>query len=139
MQYSINPYIVNINCPVVVNTVELTMPSFVWAFDEPRLGLQSEALISGTDRVINYLLNHLEIDYNSQFTLVFSDELMDDAQLIGEWSHEGTDELTNSMNGNWYKWNHPNEILPNIYGWLCPALLLYYEHPPEKLYVKIVK
>ena len=35
------------------------------------------------------------------------------------------------MGGNWYRAN-----LPNAEGWLCPALLHYFNEPPTEIYVK---
>jgi hypothetical protein len=36
------------------------------------------------------------------------------------------------MGGNWYKSDDPP-----LEGWLCPALLRYFEQPPAELFIQI--
>ena len=38
-----------------------------------------------------------------------------------------------AQDGNWYEGDVLGEYMEN---WLCPALLLYFEKPPKRLYVR---
>lgn len=106
----------------------------IWVFDDHRVGLQYEALVSGTDLVADYITQPIK-DAENGFKLIFSDEPFEGYQLEGKWVKEGKMYLGDII-GNWYVWNHPNIELPNIPGWLCPALFLYFENAPKMLYIR---
>jgi hypothetical protein len=61
------------------------------------------------------------------FLLTFSDQPFDSHDVERLWLR-GDDE-----SGNWYEGDVPGEYMEN---WLCPALILYFEKPPLRLYVR---
>jgi hypothetical protein len=52
------------------------------------------------------------------------------------WLKEGLDGIAGKIHGNWYIWEDPLNPHIQIYGWLCPALFLYFPKAPEFLYVQ---
>lgn len=93
-----------------------------------------EALISGTDRAIDYLVKDIPNARNG-FKLTFSHQPFKGYQLIGDWVKEGYNE-NGFIPGNWYIWHKPGHWTPGINGWLCPALFLYFKEAPKKLYIR---
>lgn len=112
----------------------------VWVFDDERTGLQQEALISGTDEIIEFITKAMNIpDPEAGFKLTFSDDIFDGYQLVGYWIKEGFAEgmWIGDIVGNWYLWNLPFQNTPGIQGWLCPALFLYFKSAPQRLYIRV--
>lgn len=113
---------------------------FSWVFDDERAGLKAEAFVAGMSEMITLLLLDKGIPKSADgFKLSFSDTPFDhDAELywceeeVFEWEDEKTKEK-DSMAGNWYTGIVADEVME---GWLCPALLLYFQSPPDILYVK---
>ena len=94
-----------------------------WVFDDPRVGLVQEPFVSGSDEIIERLVREIP-DAESGFTLIFSAEPFPGYQVELEW-------LRVEMSGNWY---HCREL--GMDGWLCPALLRYFDAPPKKIYAQ---
>ncbi len=133
MQYTIQPYLCDFGTVVVAGeTMDLHQ---VWVFDDPQFDLEMEALISGTDEVLNYAVQRF--DLQPGFSLTFSDEPLAFTDLIGTWYQAGVDELTGYQEGNWYEWHEPGRDQPGLKGWLCNALLLYFQKPPKTLYIQV--
>ena len=59
------------------------------------------------------------------FIAVFSASYFPDAQIVLEWVRE-------EGGGNVYRWAEKE-----MEGWLCPALLRYFQQAPEKLCVQV--
>ena len=104
-------------------------PSGALVFDAPEHGLVEEPFVHGADTIILRAVEAAGIpDPGAGFELRFSDKFM--AQSYG--LHWMKDETIGSLDGNWYY--SPDFGLD---GWLCPALLCYYQKPPKRLYFNV--
>jgi len=97
-----------------------------WVFDDEATGLVKEPFVTGIPEMINKLIemNGIE-DAESGFKLIFSGGTfpgMDIALTKLHGEHEG----------NWYSWDDEN-----MEGWLCPALLKYFEKAPDYIFVRV--
>jgi hypothetical protein len=99
------------------------MKEGVWVFDDAAVGLREEPFISGADRIIDRMVVDLP-GAESGFTLLFSGSSFPGYQLELEW-------VRADMSGNWYR----SRALV-MEGWLCPALLKYFDSPPANLYTQ---
>lgn len=63
-------------------------------------------------------------DARDGFTLLFSENAFPGYQLELKW-------VRADMSGNWYR----SQAL-GMEGWLCPALLKYFQSPPTNLYAQ---
>jgi hypothetical protein len=95
----------------------------MWVFDDPAVGLRQEPFVSGADAIIDQLVKDIP-DAESGFTLVFSAQPFPGCQAEFEWRRQ-------EFSGNWYYCR-----ALNMEGWLCPALLKYFDSPPNKLYAQ---
>ena len=93
-------------------------------FDDPAVGLVREPFVCGADRMIDVATGHIP-NADRGFLAVFSASPFPDAQIVLERTRE-------EGGGNYYRWAEKG-----MEGWLCPALLLYFKQPPEKLYVQV--
>lgn len=95
----------------------------MWVFDDPAVGLRQEPFVSGADAIIDRLVQEIP-DAESGFTLVFSAQRFPGFQVEFEWLRE-------EFSGNWY-------YCPalEMEGWLCPALLKYFDAAPKKIYAQ---
>jgi len=131
----------------------------LWVFDDERLKLKGEAFVSGMSEMITALVIHKGIKQAAQgFKISFSDQPFDHdielywtgaetfgwepthIQSIFDWVPlDDEDEVVKvdmpvfSMKGNWYEGEVAGDWME---GWLCPALLLYFQEPPDTLYIK---
>ena len=99
-----------------------------WVFDDERTGLKEEAFVMGMTEMISRVVEAKGIrDAGTGFALSFSDEPFDghDVELL--WMRPGEGE------GNWYGGTVVGE---RVEGWLCPALLLYFEQAPRRIFVR---
>ncbi len=99
------------------------MTQGVWVFDDAAAGLCEEPFISGADTIIERMVETIP-DARDGFTLLFSGNAFPGYQLELQW-------VRADMSGNWYR----SHAL-GMEGWLCPALLRYFESPPSKLYAQ---
>jgi hypothetical protein len=99
------------------------MKEGIWVFDDARVGLLEEPFISGADTIIERMVADIPAARDG-FTLLFSGGAFPGYQLELEW-------VRADMSGNWYR----SQAL-GMEGWLCPALLKYFESPPSKLYAQ---
>jgi len=92
----------------------------LWVFDDARAGLVQEPFVSGTDAIIDRAFAGIP-NAESGFTLLFSATPFSGCQIEFQWRCE-------EAGGNWY-------YTPSLEmeGWLCPALLKYFEVPPKIL------
>ncbi|MBS1723776.1 MAG: hypothetical protein JSS66_12585 [Armatimonadetes bacterium] len=95
----------------------------MWVFDDPRVGLVQEPFVGGTDAIIDQLTASIP-DAEKGFRLIFSSVPFPDHQVRFVW-------LRAEMSGNVYR-AEPLEAE----GWLCPALLKYFDEPPAEIYAK---
>ena len=96
----------------------------LWVFDDPSVGLVREPFVGGADRMIDRATAHIP-NAHQGFLAVFSANYFPDAQIVVDWVRE-------EGGGNVYRWDEQN-----MEGWLCPALLKYFEKPPQKLYIQM--
>ena len=96
----------------------------MWVFDDPNVGLVREPFVSGADTMIDVATAHIP-NANQGFLAVFSASYFPDAQIVLEWVKE-------DGSGNVYRWAEKA-----MEGWLCPALLKYFEQPPAKLHIQV--
>ena len=94
-----------------------------WVFDDESVGLNKEPFVGGVPEMIDNLVNSIP-NAKSGFRLIFSSAPLPSYQRELTWVREEYD-------GNWYKVEGQQ-----MEGWLCPALLRYFDKAPEKLYVK---
>lgn len=95
----------------------------MWVFDDEKVGLIQEPFVSGADDIIDKLVVNIP-NAEKGFSLLFSSEPFPGFHAEFEWSRE-------DLSGNWYI----NREL-GMEGWLCPALLKYFESAPKKLYAQ---
>jgi hypothetical protein len=93
-------------------------------FDDARVGLHQEPFISGADTMIDKAVSSIP-DADRGFLMVFSSTPFPGHQLKLEWRR-------NDGGGDWY-------YSPQLQqeGWLCPALLKYFERAPREIYVQV--
>ncbi len=94
-----------------------------WMFDDPIVGLSQEPFVSGVPEMIDFLVKDIP-NARSGFRLLFSAAPFPGYQRRLVWLRE-------EMGGNWYACDDPS-----MEGWLCPALLRYFDEAPPELFVK---
>ena len=95
-----------------------------WAFDDPRVGLEAEPFVGGADTMIDTITAGID-DAADGFVMVFSRNPFPGSQYKLDWRRaEGT--------GNVY---HSADL--DAEGWLCPALLRYFDEPPTAIHVQV--
>jgi hypothetical protein len=95
----------------------------MWVFDDARVGLDKEPFVSGADEMIEKLVSNIP-DSESGFRLIFSASPFPGYQLSVQWRRE-------EHGGNWYY-----SPTYDMEGWLCPALMKYFEKAPAKIYIQ---
>ena len=93
----------------------------IWVFDDKAVGLQKEPFVSGIPEMIELLVQDI-LNADRGFTLIFSQEPFPEYQIELSWIRE-------EYGGHWYRCREMQKE-----GWLCPALLKYFSHPPAKIY-----
>jgi hypothetical protein len=96
----------------------------MWVFDDPTVDLVREPFVGGADTMIDVATSHIP-NAAKGFIAVFSASYFPDAQIVLEWARE-------DGGGNVYRWSEKG-----MEGWLCPALLKYFEQAPAKLYIQV--
>lgn len=111
-----------------------------WVFDDERTGLKEEAFVLGMTEMISRLVAAKSIQNVAKgFSLTFAAEPFDhDVALSWLPVSEVADEFNCSLSllpsdGNWYRGMVSGE---EMVGWLCPALFLYFDKAPAKIFVK---
>jgi hypothetical protein len=94
-----------------------------WVFDDPAVGLTKEPFIAGIDTMIDKVTANIP-NAELGFRAIFSARPFPGAQFKLEWQRE-------ESGGNWY---YSDEF--KLEGWLCPALLKYFQEAPREIYVK---
>src|ERR1700730_13626101 len=112
-----------------------------WAFDDSRTGLKEEAFVLGMSEMISRLGEVHAIPQAAKgFTLQFCSEPFEGADTELTWLRSGDPEVLPGKDGsatqnygNWYKGNVAGKEME---GWLCPALGLYFNTAPVRIFVK---
>jgi len=98
-----------------------------WVFDDERTGLREEAFVLGASEMITRVVQHKQLpDAERGFALTFSDEPFDTHDVELDW-------LRSEWGGNWYAGDVAGERLE---AWLCPALFLYFQSAPKRIFVR---
>lgn len=108
----------------VINVIQPYWYLDMWVFDDPRVGLSAEPFVGGADTMIDRVTSHIP-DAKNGFNMVFSGTPFPNFQFRLDWQRE-------DGSGNVYR----SEEL-DAEGWLCPALLRYFETRPAELYVQV--
>ncbi len=95
----------------------------LWVFDDEKVGLVQEPFVLGADTIIEQMVRDIP-GAAAGFTLLFSASPFPGYQTVFEWRRM-------EMGGNWY-----HSAALDLEGWLCPALLKYFEQAPEKIYAQ---
>lgn len=96
----------------------------MWVFDDEARGLKQEPFVGGADSLIDLATKGMPNAKNG-FGMIFAAHEFPGATLHLNW-------VKAELSGNTY---HCEEF--DQEGWLCPALLRYFDTPPSKLFVKI--
>lgn len=97
-----------------------------WVFDDDRVDLVKEPFVAGADTLIDVAIEQKGIaNAEKGFLLLFSATSFPGVDLHLEW-------VRKEASGNVYKWAEQG-----MEGWLCPALLKYFENPPMEIYVQL--
>ena len=97
-----------------------------WVFDDARVDLVREPFVAGADTLIDLAVEELGIENAGDgFLMLFSASPFPTADLHLEWVRE-------ESGGNVYVWRERD-----LEGWLCPALLKYFDAAPEDLHVQL--
>ena len=89
-----------------------------------RVGLSQEPFVAGADTMIDRVVADIP-DAERGFTMTFSAAPFPGHQFRLEWRRVGD-------GGNWYY-----ALQLDQEGWLCPALLRYFDEAPMELYVQV--
>jgi len=96
----------------------------MWVFDDARVGLSQEPFVGGADRIIDVMTADIP-NAAKGFNMVFSaDPFPGYTHRFRQARPEGSGTVYMS-----------DEL--KMEGWLCPALLRYFERPPAELYVQV--
>ena len=96
----------------------------MWVFDDPRVGLWAEPLVGGTDTLIDQVTAEIR-NAELGFIMMFSAIPFPGYQFKLSWSRE-------ERTGNVY---YAQEL--DAEGWLCPALMCYFDQAPPEIYVQV--
>jgi hypothetical protein len=110
-----------------VNQISVIAPykhQGMWVFDDPRVGLLQEPFVGGADKIIDRMTHGLP-NAEKGFTMIFSAEPFPGHQY--RFTLRGAE-----GSGNVY-----SSAELGMEGWLCPALLRYFESAPKELYVEV--
>ncbi len=107
-----------------INVIALYKYYSMWVFDYPQVGLVHEPFISGADTMIDKVVETIP-DAEKGFLMVFSATPFPGYQFKLEWRRA-------ESGGNWY---YSPQI--DMEGWLCPALLKYFDEAPKEIYVQV--
>lgn len=108
----------------VINVIAPYRYLDMWVFDDPRVNLQAEPFVGGADTMIDRVTAHIP-NAAEGFIMVFSQTPFPDHQFRLEWRR-------GERGGNIY---YAKDL--DAEGWLCPALMRYFDTVPQEIYVQI--
>lgn len=101
----------------------------MWVFDDEKVGLVKEPFVEDASQMIETVLALKKVkNAENGFLLLFSDKQFKGADIVVEW-------VKYEEGGDVYRF--VGEGLPLIEGWFCPALRLYYQDAPAKIYLQV--
>ena len=95
----------------------------MWVFDDDQVGLVREPFVAGADKMIDRMVVTIP-NAESGFSLLFSAQPFPGYQIKLDWQRP-------EYGGNWY---YSAEL--DMEGWLCPALLKYFDEAPKAFYAQ---
>jgi hypothetical protein len=107
-----------------INVIAPYRHNGMWVFDDARVGLHQEPFVGGADTMIDKAVAGIP-DAGKGFVMVFSKAAFPGHQIKLEWRR-------NDGSGDWY-WSPQFQQE----GWLCPALLKYFDTAPREIYVQV--
>ena len=114
--------------PRVLTLYPYLLDGTCWVFDDERTGLKEEAFVLGMTEMISRVVEAKGIPHAARgFAMSFSDRPFAGHDVELEWLRP------DPAGGNWYAGTVVGEPME---GWLCPALLLYFQDPPPRIFVK---
>ncbi len=111
--------------PNVLHTIRPYWDGATWVFDDPQRGLVREPFVGGTPDMIDRALVEAGLPPRQPFSAVFSDREFPGWHIVLERVRE-------ESGGMWYRW-------AGMEGWLCPALLRYFDAAPRRIYCQIIR
>jgi hypothetical protein len=111
----------------VMNSIRVIHPYWhdgILVFDDPSVGLVKEAFVAGADTAIASVAATVP-GCEEKFSLLFSH-----LPFPGHQAHARL--LRPESGGHWYEFEGSG-----IQGWLCPALLKYFEAAPKDIYIEV--
>ncbi len=110
-----------------MNEINIIQPYWyldMWVFDDPRVDLSAEPFVGGADTMIDQITEDIP-NAKRGFLMLFSRNPFPNHQFKLDWRRcEGS--------GNVY---YSSDL--DAEGWLCPALLRYFEERPSEIYVQV--
>ena len=116
-----------------INVISPYLWNSMWVFDDEKKELDKEPFVAGADTMLDFLTEH---KYDS-CNLIFSKDPFK--------GHQHQISKSTSSELNWH--GDPNidgtdyEFVQSDLGihdlWLCPALLKYFDTPPDNIYFKV--
>lgn len=110
-----------------MNEINIIQPYWyldMWVFDDPRVGLLAEPFVGGADTMIDQITAGFA-DARQGFVMIFSGRPFPNHQYRLEWRRQ-------ESSGNVYYSPDLNQE-----GWLCPALLRYFDERPAEIFVQV--
>lgn len=108
----------------VINVIAPYRYLDMWVFDDLRVGLSAEPFVGGADTMIDQVTSDIPNARNG-FIMVFSSTPFPGHQIKLDWRRE-------ERGGNVYY-----SAALDSEGWLCPALMRYFEQTPPEIYVQV--
>ena len=99
-----------------------------WVFDDARTDLKEEAFVLGATEMITRVVNDKSIPNAEQgFALTFAAVPLAGHDVDLRWLR------ADPVDGNWYG---GDVVGQRMEAWLCPALLLYFQEPPLRIFIR---
>lgn len=99
-----------------------------WVFDDEHTGLKEEAFVCGMSEMISRVVEAKGVpDAARGFTMTFAAEPFPEHDVELRWVRP------EDNGGNWYE---GTVVGSHMEGWLCPALLFYFEQAPRRIFVR---
>lgn len=99
-----------------------------WVFDDERTGLKEEAFVCGMSEMISRVVEAKGVPNAARgFAMTFAAEPFSGHDVELHWIRP------DDNGGNWYE---GTVVGGHMEGWLCPALLLYFEQAPRQIFVR---
>tara|TARA_R110001606_G_C15239150_1_gene636009 strand:+ start:185 stop:553 length:369 start_codon:yes stop_codon:yes gene_type:complete len=115
-----------------INSIHSYIHNGMWVFDDESRELDKEPFVEGADLLLDVMSGRVNDKSIETCSFYFGATPIpnQDVELVksGEDGYDGT----------YYKVNFPELNLTDEGPiWLCPALLKFFETPPENIYVRI--